>query len=271
MSSAPEIFFHIGLGKTGTTFLQYRAFPLFKNLEYIQRTRFRNAKKIISNSSSNRFFLSYECDQQLERVATEWASAYPNTIPIIVFRRHDSWIASQFRRFVKNCHVKSFQELYDIEKGTGLFKNRDLEFYPMIEMLEEKFDNEAMVFLYDDLRRNPEQFIANWAERMGSTVDLSEIDFSRKHSSYSEKQLKGLLATQRYINLKKKVVFKNRVLEFFRKTSVNGVRYLILFIAKFLPDSLLDQSPLVDRQDLEDVRIAFEKDWKRVVARAERT
>lgn len=270
MASAPEIFFHIGLGKTGTTFLQYRAFPFFQGLEYIQRTRFRKAKEIIQNSESTRFFISFECDQQLEEVAKDWAKDYPQTTPIIVFRKHDSWIASQFRRFVKNCHVRSFKELLDLQSDTGIFKKKDLEFYAMIEMLEETFQNKAIVLLYDDMRTDPQSFIQGLARRMDSSIDLHKVDFSKKHSSYSEKQLKGLLSTQRFISLKKRVVFKNKVVEFFRKTGVNGTRYLILFLSSLMPNSWFSNTPLLPKEELEAVQKEFDSDWDRILDRADR-
>ncbi len=270
MSANPEIFFHIGLGKTGTTFLQYRAFPFFSGLEYIQRTRFRKAKEIIRTSSSSRFFISFECDQQLEDVAKDWAMTFPDTRPIIVFRRHDSWIASQYRRFVKNCHVKEFKELYHLDGSSGLFKEKDLLFYPMVEMLELTFNKRAIVLLYDDMRADPKGFITNMAAMMGSDIDLSKVNFSNKHSSYSEKQLKGLRASQKYINLKKKVIFKNRTMEFFRKTAVNGTRYLILAVSRFVPDSKFSEKPLVTEGELSALREVFASDWDKIVERAKR-
>ncbi|NNC83667.1 MAG: hypothetical protein HKN79_08820 [Flavobacteriales bacterium] len=267
---SPAIFFHIGLGKTGTTFLQYRAFPKFKGIEYIQRTRYARAKEIINASSAQKFFISYECDQQLERVAKDWAKDYPQTTPIIVFRRHDSWIASQFRRFVKNCHVRRFDELLVPGTDQGLFNDQDLQYGAMVRMLDHLFDKKPIVLLYDDLRRDPEKFISFLAESMQCTIDIDEVDFSRKHSSYSEKQLKGLMATQRYIDLRKKVVLKNKVLEFFRKTAVNGTRYLILFLAGLMPDSWFTDGPLVKEEVLQAVRDHYQKDWEHILSIAQR-
>ena len=99
---------------------------------------------------------------------------------------------------------------------------------------------------------------------------MSTIDFSKKHSSYSEKQLKGLLRTQQYINLQKKVVFKNRVIEFFRKTAVNGTRYLILFIAGLIPDRFYSSESLLSDSDLEQVRSFYADDWQQILDRADR-
>ena len=100
-ASEKQIFFHVGTGKTGTTFLQYRVFPKLRNIYYIQRTRYKNVKNIIAESDAQKILISREFDQQLEKEIRWFTHTYPDTTPIIVFRRHDSYIASQYRRFVK--------------------------------------------------------------------------------------------------------------------------------------------------------------------------
>jgi hypothetical protein len=264
MAEHPQIYFHLGLGKTGTTFLQYRAFPYFKGFQYIQRTKYRRAKEIIAKSNSERFFLSFECDQQLERVAKDWAKDFPDTIPILVFRRQDSWIASQFRRFLKNCNVTRFEELFDLENDTGKFKRKDLVFMPMISMIESTFTNKPIILLYDDMRSDPKTFISILARRMGSSVDVDRLDFSKKHSSYSDRQLAFVRKVSRYIPLRNKVVYSNRVIEFFRKSSVSWTRYLILFIGKFWPDQLKGK-PLITTDSLKAVKEEYAQDWNEVV------
>lgn len=259
-----EIYFHVGLGKTGTTFLQYRAFPHFEGFEYIQRTRFHKAKDIVREGTAQRYFISFECDRQLEEVVKDWARDFPDTIPIICFRRQDSWIASQYRRFVKNCHVRSFPELFDIKNDQGIFKKEHLLFRPMIDLLENHFSHPPIVVFHDDLKKDAKAFISNLAKRMGSKVDVGKLDLSSKHSSYSPRQLRFLMRVSHHIDLQKRVIFKNKVLEFFRKSMVNGTRYLILFIGRFWPDN--GKGPLMTSETKEEIRQLFEDDWALVSA-----
>lgn len=264
MAEHPQIYFHLGLGKTGTTFLQYRAFPYFKGFHYIQRTKYRRAKEIIAKSNANRFFVSFECDQQLERVVKDWVKDHPQTTPILVFRRHDSWIASQFRRFLKNCNVTRFEELLDLERDTGKFKRKDLLFMPMIRMVEASFMSKPIVLLYDDMRADPKTFISVLARRMSTSVDVDSLDFSKKHSSYSDRQLAFVRKVSYYIPLRNKVVYSNRGIEFLRKSSVSWTRYLILFIGKLWPDQLKGK-PLIDAATLKAVKDDYSQDWNEVV------
>ena len=40
MTSEPSIYFHVGLGKTGSTFLQDRFFPRLMDIDYLLETGF---------------------------------------------------------------------------------------------------------------------------------------------------------------------------------------------------------------------------------------
>lgn len=128
MSNTPKknIYFHVGTGKTGTTFLQYRVFSKFRDIYYIQRTRYKNAKKIINGSNYEKYLISREFDQQLEHEVKLFSADFPDAIPMIVFRRHDGYIASQYRRFVKNGFTGDFSEFFDLEKDKGFFKKTRL-------------------------------------------------------------------------------------------------------------------------------------------------
>ncbi|MCK4344067.1 MAG: hypothetical protein KAX05_02190 [Bacteroidales bacterium] len=53
-----EIFKHDGMGKAASTFLQYNVFPKLKDICYIQRTRYRRAKKIISKGKHKKYLVS---------------------------------------------------------------------------------------------------------------------------------------------------------------------------------------------------------------------
>ena len=261
-TSTKEIFFHVGLAKTGTTFLQYRVFPKFQGIRYIQRTKYRRAIRIIRKSRDPRIFLSNEFDLQFETEMKKFGAAFPDTTPIIVFRRQDSYIASQYRRFVKNGFRGSFKDFFDLEHDKGFFKKRDLEFMRYIRILEENYRPRPIVMFYDHLRDDPKGFVTELAERMKVSIDLESVDFRRKHSSYSEKQLKTVMAVGKYINLKKKTSCHNLIARFFCRLPQNLVRYPTLWIGKALPASWFDEAPLIPPGELEKVREYFKEDWE---------
>ncbi|MCB0755510.1 MAG: hypothetical protein KDB98_07960, partial [Flavobacteriales bacterium] len=158
-----NIYFHVGTGKTGTTFLQYRVFPKLKGLYYIQRTRYPNAVNIIKASNHSSYLVSREFDQQLENEVKAFSHHFLNAVPIIVFRRHDSYIASQYRRFVKNGFAGSFSDFFNLERDNGRFRKQDLEYVRQINILEQHFTQKPIVLIYEDMQKDALGFISSLA------------------------------------------------------------------------------------------------------------
>ncbi len=258
-----QIFFHVGTGKTGTTFLQYRVFPKLKGIHYIQRTRYKKAKRIIDRSNYKKYLLSREFDQQLEEEVTKFASVYPNTTPIIVFRRHDDYIASQYRRFVKNGFKGRFVEFFNLENDQGYFKKQDLDYFRQIQILEKYFKPKPIVLFFDDLRTNPHAFIDTLSANLDVTVERKKINFKRKHTSYSEKQLKAIMNVGKYVNLRKRRIFKNSLLHLFWRFYLGSIRYTTLYVSKFIPAKYFNKEPLIPENELDKIKVYFQADWQR--------
>ena len=262
-SNKKNIYFHVGTGKTGTTFLQYRVFPKMEGVFYIQRTKYRKAKTIINNSNYDKYFISSEFDQQLEHEVKLFAEDFPETRAIIVFRKHDGYIASQYRRFVKNGFRGSFVDFFDVENDNGFFKKKDLDYYSQIQILEKYFTQKPIVLFYEDLRSDAKAFIENLSKLMNVSVDYQKINTKKKHASYSEKQLKAMQSVGKRINMRKRRVFKNGFLHFLWKLYLGAIRYSVLYIAKCIPKSSFRKEPLIQVEELEKLRIYYEEDWKK--------
>jgi hypothetical protein len=262
-ATRPEIFFHVGTGKAASTFLQYNVFPKFKNIHYIQRTQYRRAVKIISKGKHGRYLVSGELDNRLfENYIREFASYFPETKTIIILRKHDSWIASQYKRYVKNGNPWSFNEFFDIENDQGFWKQQDLYFFPMISILEKYFNHKPLVLFYDGLRADPEKFIGKIGDFVGADYDISRIDYSHKHSSYNEKQLKAIMAVSKRIKIRRKREGTNKTIRVIRGLIPNIIRYSTLYIALILPDSLFSKQDLIPSGRLEEIRKKYNSDWE---------
>ena len=59
----PEIYFHVGLGKVASTYLQHRFFPRLKGIHYIKSTRYRRSPQIIKDTNYDKYFISREFDR----------------------------------------------------------------------------------------------------------------------------------------------------------------------------------------------------------------
>ena len=265
-----QIYFHVGLGKTASTYLQHKVFPFFKNIHFIHRKHdYSRAVETIAKAKFERYLISREFDQQLEREVSKFAEHYPATTAIIVFRRQDAWIASQYRRFVKNGHTLPFSEFIDLQNDKGKFKQIDLNFSHKLEVLEKYFTKKPLVLFYDDLRKNPMAFFDYIAKSIGADYDKNDISLDKKHSSYNEKQLKGIMRVAKIVNIQKKTI-KPKLLHLFRKLFVNTTRYSTLFISKYLPESWFSNEPLINTDELKAVHDFYESDWQAVIEYAKR-
>lgn len=257
----PVIFFHVGLGKTASTYLQYKVFPFFKDIEFIHRKpKYKRAHEIIAKGNSEKYLISREFDQQLETEVKKFAAYYPDTTAIIVLRRHDSWIASQYRRFVKNGYALKFSEFFDLKTNKGMFSIEDLEFYKKIETLEKYFTKKPLVLFYDDMRKDPFAFFDYIALQIGARYEKEDIKLEKKHSSYSEKQLKAIMRVSKFVDIRKRNL-KRQYLYHFRRFFINIIRYSTLYTAKLLPDSFFSKDDFIDKKELEEVRTFYENDW----------
>ncbi|MFZ9028469.1 MAG: hypothetical protein ACO2Z9_05595, partial [Crocinitomicaceae bacterium] len=220
--------------------------------------------EIIASTYADTIFISWEMDQQLDHETKLFGDQFPETQPIIVFRRHDSYLASQYRRFVKNGFKGDVNEFFDLDKDNGFFKHSDFHYQSMLEILRKNFSKEPIVLLYDDLKKDSNRFITYFAETVGATVDLDSIDFSKKHTSYNEKQLKVIKNMGKYVNLKKRRVFDNGILHVLWKIYFGAVRYSILYGAKLIPSGMISREPLIDPIYLERVKEHFSDDWEAI-------
>ena len=260
-----QVYFHVGLGKTGSMYLKHKVFPKLQGIKYIQGDYYRNSKyvKIIENSSDQNFLISAVFDRQLEKEANNIASKYPQARIIIVVRRHDSWIASQYRRHVKNGYPKTFEEFIDIENDEGDWEQKDLYFYPKLMMLEKLFVGRPLVLFHDELVSSPRTFIEKICAFIGADYDIESISLNRKHISYSEKQLK----VRRQLNAKKsrshsasaKIFWIRRIQILIRMPE----RYLSLYAANLIPSKWLSDEPLISKESMRKVRAFYEEDWKK--------
>jgi len=262
MEKEKQIYFHVGTGKTGTTYLQMKVFPFVKGVYYIPTNRYRKIFEILKESEEDRILVSREFDRQMEREVKKFAEHYPNnTQAIVVFRRQDSYIASQYRRFVKNGYQGDLQSFLDLENDKGFFKQEHLRYMDTVALLEEQFGCKPLVYFHDDMKKDPKAYVEKMLSDIGAYVDYEAINQKSFHTSYSEKQLKALRSFAKVIPMEKKRVFKNGVLHFLNRCVRGPLRYIVLYTAKILPDFMFSKTPLIAKEDLEEVRSFFEKDW----------
>lgn len=256
-----EIFFHVGLSKTGSTFLQHQVFPQLKGLHYVPTVKYHKLHATMSKITADKVLVSREFDQQFEQEIIRFSQQYPLARPIIVFREHSSWAVSNYKRFVKNGHAISFHQFIDVISDRGLFKLQDFDYVRYISLLEEYFVNEPLILFYEDLKENPKIFIQEIIDFTSSQADLSQINLNPKHVSYSENSLKLVKKMSRKIPFQKKLEIHRKPLGFLYNLYANILRYSILYGSKLLPESMFPKEDLIDENEVEQLRQFFAEEW----------
>jgi len=268
-SGQKEIYFHVGLGKTATTYLQYKLFPRLKGIHYIQRTRYPKAHEIIAGTSYDKYLISREFDQQLQVEIEQFAKYYPDTRAIVVFRRHDSWIASQYRRFAKNGIHIPFQEFFDIEHDQGAWKQGDLNYMNKIRIIENTFGHKPLVLFHDELKHDPYAFFDKIAAFTGATYDRDDISLNAVHKSYEEKQLKAVRKVSKIFFPANPKQYNNAFMRRLQWRKQQLTSYAIMGAALLIPDAWLGDEELIPSEQVEKIRDFYADDWAQVQAYAE--
>ena len=258
-----NIYFHVGISKTGSTFLQKRVFPKLSKITYIPTNKYHRVFEEIKNCDSNKVLVSREFDRQFEREVTLFSIRHRTATPIIVLRKHEEYLASQYKRFIKNGFRGGIEDFFDLKNDEGFFKILHLSFSYQIDVLKDKFEKEPIVLFHEDLKSNPKKFIKQFCSLTFSDIDLEKVNFNEKHISYSEKQLKAIKVVSKYFNLKKRVVFKSPLLNLFWRLYQGFFRYSILYLSLVIPSFMYSTKPLIDPVYLKKVSKHFKDDWEK--------
>ncbi len=262
-SAGKEIFFHVGLGKTASKFLQHKIFPKLQGIHYIKPTQYKNSGRIIERTDARRFLVSREFDNQLETETDKFAKHFPNARIIIVLRRHDSWMASQYRRHVKNGYSRSFEEFIDVENDRGFWRRGKVFFMPKLKHIEKLFGTKPLVLFHEDLATNPAAFINNITAFTGASCSVESLNFIPHHTSYSEKQLKVMRkAGKLFFNQREIAYSANPVFNWIQRRSRLFSCYAVLYPALLVPESFLGREKLIPDEALERVRCFYADDWE---------
>ena len=91
-----NIYFHVGLAKTGSTFLQNNFFPKLQNIKYISTHKYRRCIDIINNTNYDSYLISREFDRQLEGEVKKILNHFYTMILQIRFRQLKKFTKVQY-------------------------------------------------------------------------------------------------------------------------------------------------------------------------------
>jgi len=176
-----EVVFHVGLHRTGTTFLQRKVFPNIKEIELFGQGNKRwnpkiklSGEKINLISDENLSFggasfrenVKYSPKKKRREMAKLIKNLYPNAKIIITIRNKDDWVKSMYGEYIKKGGSKKFDYWYK-----HILKKETLEFEEYISFLKKMFDK-VLVCNFEDFKNNPDIFLNKICNFIGVNVPV---------------------------------------------------------------------------------------------------
>lgn len=165
MSKEPQYYFHVGLPKTASTYLQVFVFPELKGIRYFRKRHYQQYKSLPGKPGEKLLF-SNERDISLFKELDVIKQHCPQAKIIIVFREHFSWITSKYKYHLRKSGPLYFNEFYEqkLVKERGLNKHY---YRNIVEKIESLFPGRCQVLIYDELKKNRSSFNKKLLQFMG--------------------------------------------------------------------------------------------------------
>ena len=272
-ASDKTIFFHVGMPKTASTFLQRNVFPKFDGIHFVKKHDFKHRDRIIPHSSHDRILLSIELNLDSKggiSKVKDVAEKYPNTHPIIVLRKHGPWLRSKYKYYLRKHGDRHFEDYFNL-KDSGYLDTNNLLFFPKIRFLEEQFGKRPLVLFMEELKENPYGVIDLLANHMGATYAPEQIQIETVKKSYSAKQLRVVREFNRAYRYDHSHI-QNKTRKFAYKKFGGMLLHSVAYLSLLIPNSLMKSQQLIPPEKIREVEEAYENDWQQCIeyARQER-
>lgn len=274
------LYFHIGLTKTGTTFLQKELFPKLKGINYVKENepnlrrlliKILDKESLIFNSNEcKKEVIKYLKPNQANLISNETLSGYPyiqyrdrvsildklhHMFPkakiIVGIRSQPEMISSFYNQYVQMGGVKKPKDFiysWEIDKERPYFDSLDLEtlkYSYYLKAIEDKFGRENLyIYVYEDMNKDLIYFVNGMLSflKEKDEVELSNI---RYNLSLDNKQLKIL----RFIN----IFFKSK----FNPSGLIRREYFFPKIGVITPNMLVQLLHLINKRTNIPKRMLF--------------
>ncbi|MCF8361233.1 MAG: sulfotransferase [Prolixibacteraceae bacterium] len=256
--SSSKIFFHLGLPKTASTFLQLKIFPRLPGIEYYKKHDFRKYKTLSAETGKSYFF-TCEKDDELADEFNNIKTRFPdNSYVILVFRPHYSWLVSKYKNYVRKFGHLSFDDFFSVDKPSHFEMSPD--YYSQIaDLCKNKFNNRVLLLNFEELKQSPDKFLRKIYDFIG--LEDEEVQYSNRvvKKAFSNRQVK-ILRSFNKIHPYKRIHTKFKAINFVHYKYFHFMVHIVAFFARFIPvkTSDLEEELKKDRAEIENY---FKADW----------
>lgn len=263
-----QTFFHVGYARAASTFLQKTIFPALTGLQYIPRNNFRVRESEKRRFKADKILMSREAGEYIYDRCDKVQQVFDSKI-IISVRRHDVLAASTYRLYAKNGHTFRHHEFLDVVNNNGVRKVEDFTYMRLVKYVEEQTGSKPLLLIFEDYISDPEFYIDSVCAYLQCGIDKAKLSQRAVHKSYSDKQLRlRRQFSDKYLSAEKnKAELDNTKLEDYtrwknlKEKVLVRVSGIFMRLARFAPDSWLDDEPLLIESHSKAIRDYFADDW----------
>jgi hypothetical protein len=264
---------HIGVHRTGTTFLQGQFFPRLHEIDFLHLKIPCDGKFLKNHAALDLPEIRAEVERDTDRpllVSDEsllrpgyggrsepglsrLSERFPGARIILGFRRQDRYVKSLYNNYLQHGRVLPLRRFFDLEGDEGVVKAEDLEWMRIVRTLRAAGHEEVFVYLQEEFRGNQAGLFADLSEFAGAPIVTPEdVDTGPAYPSSSRRRQKLWLFSNRFLSRGRSEGFLRSLKE------VGVVEMLKTPFADHLPAACLDE-----------IRERFKGDWSATVGYAQ--
>lgn len=248
--------------------MQKTVFPALTGLQYIPRNNFRVRESEKKRFKADKILMSREAGEYIVDRCDRVKDVFGSKI-IISVRRHDALAASTYRLYVKNGNTFRFPQFLDTDHNNGVRKLEDFTYMSLVQHIEQTTGEKPLLLIFEDYISDPDFYIDTLCAYLQCGVDKSKLSQKAVHKSYTDKQLrirrqladKYLTQEQNMAALDESHIDDFTKLKSMKDNFMIRMSGLFMRLARFAPDSWLNDEPLLDEAHMEKVRSYFADDW----------
>tara|TARA_B100000965_G_scaffold386741_1_gene389291 strand:+ start:4176 stop:4982 length:807 start_codon:yes stop_codon:yes gene_type:complete len=189
MNNIP-FYLHVGLPRTGTTFLQNSIFNNINDINFTLKPDLNNFKiknnqinlisdeGLLGNVWGNNRFIS------VEKIYKE----YPEAKIIIGFRKHHKWVQSMYSLYLKRGGSLKVNEFLDLEFNNGVLDKKQLDFSSLLKEIKNKFKYKPFVYFLEEIESKDNRLVSDLSNYLGIDIDSKKFNYTVKNKGLNSMQ-----------------------------------------------------------------------------------
>ena len=255
-----EIYYHAGLPKTASTYLQNIVFPYLEGIQYFRKSKLK-AYLSLQPEPGKKYLFSREADIILKQRLRDFHACHPQAKIILVLRRQDKWLTSKYKYYIRKHGWKSFREYFDVVNDQGILPQKEAYFKPRIDFIEDLFKSKPLILFHEDLKKDAKSFIKKFTDYTGTAfIPKKRLDKVIK-PKFSPKQLNVLLKYNKFYKYND-TNFRSQTRKRIYKKFSEYLLHMVAFSSKIIPDSMIKKHELIPQDDLIQIREFYKADWE---------